>query len=348
MTNQALHKQRETEVDRLRAAQSGEQSAFEALTSPHYRELHVHCYRMLGSIDDADDAMQETMLRAWRQIARFEPKAPFRAWLYRIATNVCLTALEKRARLGEVPWSDSIAAQPEDGEEMILDPYPDTFLDELIRREPQPDTVAVTNESIELAFIAAVQYLPPRQRAVLLLRDVIGYSASEVAEMLTSTTTGINSALQRARTTLETERIAGRIARQHVRGNPKIEDRLVNRLLNAWQAADVRAIVSLLSEDALFTMPPEPLRVVGREAIFGFLSTVPDGGRLGNFRMVPIRANRQPALAIYHRAGDGVYHAHGVLVVSIAGNAIASLTRFAGPNLFEQFGIALELEHPDD
>jgi RNA polymerase sigma-70 factor (ECF subfamily) len=348
MANQALQTHTETEVELLRAAQSGDQRAFEALTAPHRRELHVHCYRMLGSIDDADDAMQETMLRSWRQIERFEPRAPFRAWLYRIATNVCLMALEKRARLGEVPWSDSVAAQPEDGEETMLDPYPDSYLDDFVHRESQPETTAITNESIELAFIAAVQHLPPRQRATLLLRDVIGYSASDVAEMLASTTTGINSALQRARATLETERNAGRIARQHLRGDTEIEDRLVNRLLIAWHAADVRAIVSLLSEDALFTMPPESLRVVGKKAISAFLSTVPDGGRLGNFRLVPIRANRQPALAMYHRAESGAYLAHAVVVVSIAGNAIASMTRFVGPNLFEQFGLPPELDHPDD
>ncbi|MGH2549038.1 MAG: RNA polymerase subunit sigma-70, partial [Thermomicrobiales bacterium] len=234
------------------------------------------------------------------------------------------------------------------GEEMILDPYPDALLNELVHREPQPDAVAVTNESIELAFIAAVQYLPPRQRAALLLRDVIGYSANEVAGMLETTTAGINSALQRARTTLEIERIAGRIARQHVRGNVDIEDRLVTRLMVAWHAADVRAIVSLLSEDALFTMPPEPLRVVGREAMTAFLSTVPDGGRLGNFRLVPTRANRQPAVALYHRAEDGVFRAHAVMVVSIAGNTIASMTRFTGPTLFAQFGLPPTLDRSDD
>lgn len=328
-------------VDLLGGAQTGDERAFDALISPHYRELHVHCYRMLGSIDEADDALQETMLRAWKQIGSFEPRAPFRAWLYRIATNVCLTALEKRTRLKEVSLSGSPV---EEGNAMNIDPYPDPWLDELTQPEMQPEALAVANEGVELAFVAAVQCLPPRQRATLLLRDVIGYSAAEVAGMLETTTAGINSALQRARTTLEFERAFGRIARQHASADGAAEDRLVRRLVDAWHAADVPAIVSLLTEDALLTMPPKPLRVVGHAAIAAFLSTVPDGGKLGNFRLVPVRANRQPALAIYHRAGDGTYHAYGVLVVSIAGDAISSLTRFEGRDLLSRFGLPATLE----
>lgn len=341
-----LELQRETEGTQLRAAQAGDTRAFEILTLPIRRELHIHCYRMLGTIDDADDALQETMLRAWRQIGSFEPRAPFRAWLYRIATNVCLTALEKRARLGEISWNDTVESVGEEGDNVYLDPYPDLLLDELIRREPEPDKAAVANESIELAFVAAVQHLPPKQRATLLLRDVIGYSAAEVAGMLETTTTGINSALQRARATLETERAAGRIARQHARGSAVTEDRLVHQLIDAWHAADVPGIVSLLTDDALFTMPPQPLRVVGPEAITAFLSTVPAGGHLERFRLVPTRANRQPALAIYYRSEDGSYRAEAVLVVSIVGNAIASLTRFAGEDLVSRFGLPETLEQP--
>jgi RNA polymerase sigma-70 factor (ECF subfamily) len=345
MSNPALQRQSETEVTYLRAAQLGETGAFDALVAPFRRELHVHSYRMLGSIDDADDALQETLLRAWRQIADFVPRAPIRAWLYRIATNVCLTALEKRARLGEVSWSQSIDAGQEEGD-VRLDPYPDALLDELVHREPEPDAAAVAHESIELAFVAAVQNLPPRQRATLLLRDVIGYSAAEVAGMLETTTTGVNSVLQRARATLETERNAGRIARQHAQGNAAVEDRLVRKLVSAWHVADVSAIVSLLTEDALLTMPPEPLRVVGHEAIAAFLSTVPDGGHLENFRLVPTRANRQPALLVYRRLPDGSFHAHEVLVLSIAGDAIASMTRFAGDDLVSRFGLPETFEHP--
>jgi RNA polymerase sigma-70 factor (ECF subfamily) len=334
----------EREIDQLGAAQAGDKQAFDALISIHARELHVHCYRMLGSIADADDALQETMLRAWRQIGRFEPRAPFRAWLYRIATNVCLTALEKRTRLNEVSLSGSTGDQAEEGETMHIEPYPDPWLDELSRREPEPEALAVANESIELAFIAAVQHLPPRQRATLLLRDVIGYSAAEVAGMLETTTTGINSALQRARATLDTERAFGRIARHHARGDAPAEERLIHRLVDAWHAADIPAIVSLLTDDALLTMPPQPTRVMGQAAIAAFLSTVPDGGRLGNFRLVPVHANRQPALAIYYRAGDGPHHAYGVLVVSIAGGAIASLTRFEGRDLIARFGLPATFE----
>jgi RNA polymerase sigma-70 factor (ECF subfamily) len=347
MPNHLTLQPAEREIEQLRAAQAGEKQAFDALIASHTRELHVHCYRMLGSIADADDALQETMLRAWWQIGRFKPRAPFRAWLYRIATNVCLTALEKRTRLNEVSLSGATGNQTEEGEAMHIEPYPDPWLDEMNRHDPEPEALAVANESIELAFIAAVQHLPPRQRATLLLRDVIGYSAAEVAGMLETTTTGINSALQRARATLDAERAFGRIARQHARGDAPVEERLIHRLVDAWHAADVPAIVSLLTDDALLTMPPQPTRVVGPAAIATFLSTVPDGGRLGNFRLVPVRANRQPALAIYHRAGDGPHRAYGVLVISIAGGAIASLTRFEGRDLITRFGLPATFEQLD-
>ncbi len=218
------------ELAHLTAARAGDARAFEELTSPLHRELHVHCYRMLGSLDDADDAMQETLLRAWRQIDRFEPRAPFRAWLYRIATNVCLTMLTRRARRGEVTATALSAAHGEEGEPVHLDPYPDQLLDELAPTTLGPEATVEQQESVELAFVAAVQFLPPRQRASLLLRDVIGYPATEVATMLATSVASVNSALQRARVTLERERSAGRVTR----GIPRRVPRMSNRSFAAW------------------------------------------------------------------------------------------------------------------
>ncbi len=333
-----------TEIERLAAARAGDEDAFAELTRPVQRELHVHCYRMLGSLDDADDALQETLLRAWRRIDRFEPRAPFRAWLYRIATNVCLTMLARRARRGEVAATTLAAARDgagrQEGEAVRLDPYPDRMLDELAPPTAGPEATVEAQEGVELAFVAAVQLLPPRQRAALLLRDVVGYTAAEVGEMLATSVPGINSALQRARATLEQERRVGRITRPHARTDAATERALVGRLVDAWHAADVASIVAVLTEDALLTMPPLPDRYVGRRAIGAFLATVPGSGRLERFRLVPTRANRQPAVAVYYRDGDeGAYRAYAVMVVAIEGEAIASLVRFADPDLFGRFGL---------
>ncbi len=337
-----------TELERLGAARSGDEHAFAALTRPLQRELHIHCYRMLGSLDDADDALQETLLRAWRQLDRFEPRPPFRAWLYRIATNVCLTMLAGRSRRGEIAMTVPMDAQGDtqrgEGEPMQLDPYPDRLLDELAPKMMGPEATVEIREGVELAFIAACQLLPPRQRAALLLRDVIGYSAAEVAAMLASSVAGVNSALQRGRATLARERSAGRVTRTHSPTSPTTEHALVRRLVDAWHAADVASLVAVLTEDALLTMPPRPERYVGRDAIGAFLSSVPGGGRLDRFRLVPTRANQQPALAAYYRDGDeGVYRAHAVIVLAFEGGAIASLTRFADPGLFGRFGLPTTL-----
>ena len=333
----------QTELEYLAAARTDE-GAFDALTRPLQRELHVHCYRMLGTLDDADDALQETLLRAWRHLERFEPRASFRAWLYRIATNVCLTMLARRTRRSEVEASITERA-PDDnwqreGEPVQLHPYPDHLLDELAPVTPGPEATIEQHESVELAFVAAVQLLPPRQRASLLLRDVIGYNVAEVAAMLETSVAGINSALQRARATLEQERLAGQVTRRHTRTDPAGEQALIRHLVDAWHSADVPAIVAVLTENALLAMPPEPEHYVGRDVIGHFLATRVVGGRLDRFRLVPMRANRQPAVAVYYRDGDaGLFHAHAVVTIALEGNAIASLTRFADPALFERFGL---------
>jgi RNA polymerase sigma-70 factor, ECF subfamily len=333
-----------TERVRLAAARAGDQAAFADVTRPLRRELHLHCYRMLGSLDDADDALQETLLRAWRGIGRFEPNAPLRAWLYTIATNVCLTLLDRRTRRGEVSTTVVGAGHDgtgrEEGEPVRLDPYPDRLLDEL-----GPESTVERRESVELAFVAAVQLLPPRQRASLLLRDVIGYTTTEVAAMLATSVAGINGTLQRARATLERERRAGRVARSHTQTAAASERALVGRLVEAWHASDLNALVAVLTEDALLTMPPQPQRYVGREAIGTFFATVPRGGRLDRFRLVPTRANRQPAVAVYARDDDaGPFLAHAILVLAVDGDAIASMTRLAGPAVFTHFGLSTTLD----
>lgn len=336
------------ELASLAAAKSGDERAFEELTRPLQRELHIHCYRMLGTLDDADEALQETMLRAWRQLDQFEPRAPFRSWLYRIATNVCLTMLTRRARRSVVMSldldDDRVQVSRQEGEPVHLQPYPDRLLDQLTATTSGPEATVELREGVELAFVAAVQLLPPRQRATLLLRDVLGYTATEVAPMLQTSVAGVNSALQRARAALAQARSAGHVSRPHVQPAAAIEHEIVGRLVAAWHAADVASIVAILTEDALLTMPPLPDRYVGRDAIGSFLATGPADGRLDRFRLIPTRANRQPAVAAYWReTDDGPYHAHGVIVLAIKGHAIASLARFADPDLFNRFGLPTTL-----
>lgn len=340
MPDRESTRQEPARIDPLVAARAGDEGAFATLTQPFQRELHVHCYRMLGSLDDADDALQETRLRAWRALDRFEPRAPFRAWLYRIATNVCLTMLAQRSRRGEVLASSLLAGRDGDFERVTLDPYPDRLLDETVSIGRDPQATVEQWESVELAFVAAVQVLPPRQRATLLLRDVMGYSAKEVAAMLETSSASINSAHQRARSTLAHERATGRIARAHSSRNPEVEQLLVRRLIDAWHSVDVASIVAVLTEDALLTMPPQPERYVGRDEIAAFLSTVPGDGRLDRFHLLPTRANRQPALAAYYReGGSGDFHPHGIFVLGISEGAIASFTRLNGSGFPVRFDL---------
>ena len=335
---------RQSEADLLHRAQTGDNEAFAELVSVWRAELHMHCYRMLGSLDDADDAVQETLIRSWRAIGSFQPDAPLRAWLYRIATNVCLTLLAKRKRQAPVA---SLSTDNDDGKDdaMRLDPYPDLWLSDLPRHLAGPETTIDREESVRLAFVAAVQTLPARQRAVLLMRDVLGFPAAEVAQTLSLTVAGANSLLQRARSNLNRERMAGRISREHGEVSSGSERKIIDRFVEAWQATDIPGIVSLLSDDALLTMPPEPLRVVGRDAVGGFLATVPAGGRLGQFRLVPMRANRQPALALYLRdEACSPFLAHAIMVLSIDASGITSLTRFADPALFARFDLPAILD----
>jgi len=288
-----------------------DEQAFALLIEPHRRALHLHCYRMLGSLHDADDALQETMLRAWRGSDRYEPRAQLGTWLHTIATNVCLTAISRRrARPTELI---------EDLEH--LQPYPDRLLDDLVARE-----------TVELAFITAMQLLPPKQRAVLILRDVLGWSAKEAAEALEDSVAAVNSALQRARATLDG-------TRRHVPAPGARERALVERFMTAWDAVDVDGLVALLTEDALMTMPPERMQVAGARAIGDFFGSVPHSGRLDEIRLVPTSANRQPALAAYARDDDGTHRPYGLMVLRIEGGLIAGIVGFPDPWLFEQCGL---------
>jgi RNA polymerase sigma-70 factor, ECF subfamily len=292
-----------------------DEQAFALLIEPHRRALHLHCYRMLGSLHDADDAVQETMLRAWKGSDRYEPRAQLSTWLHAIATNVCLTAIaRRRKRAAEVI---------EDLEH--LQPCPDRLLDDLVERE-----------TVELAFITAIQLLPPKQRAVLILRDVLGWSAKEVAGALEDSVGAVTSALQRARKSLD--RAHGRSTAPDRR-----ERALVKQFIAAWDAIDIDALVALLTEDAAMTMPPERMRIAGASAIGEFFATVPQHGRLDEIRLLPTAANRQPALAAYALGEDGKHRPYGLMVLRIDDDQISGIVGFPDPWLFEQCGLPPEL-----
>ncbi|MFL5894488.1 MAG: RNA polymerase subunit sigma-70 [Thermoleophilaceae bacterium] len=315
----------------LAAARRGDERAFVELTAPQRAALHAHCYRLLGSLHDADDALQETLLRAWRGIDRFEPRAPIAAWLYRIATNVCLRMLERRRRGGAV--------------DAHLEPYPHHAVEELAAQSQGPEALAESREAVGLAFVAAMQLLTPKQRAVLVLRDVLDWSAREVAEMLDDSVAAVNSALQRARDRLAQERSERSLARAHAPADDHAEATVMRRFQDAWEAVDIEGIVSLLADDALMTMPPEDARVPGATAIAKFFATVPLDGRLDRFRLLPAHANGQPALAAYAPADVGAnFSGYGFMIFAIEGEKITGITGFPyRPELFERLDLPAEL-----
>ncbi len=306
------------------------EEAFGASVEPFRRELHVHAYRMLGSFEEAEDAVQETLLRAWRSGGRPEASSGLRPWLYRIATNVCLDAIRRLKRRPVGPSLDSL------GEITWLQPYPDRLLDEIAPPDTQPDAVAVARETIELAFLAAIQLLPPRQRAVLILRDVLDWSARETASLLEMTVAGVNSALQRARTTLAANRPHARTSTPPARPTPD-ELALLERSIDAHQRADVAALAALLRDDVRIAMPPHPLRFSDKASFVPGLQEGLSGP--GDWRLVPIQANRMPASASYLRAtGDATFRAFKIDVVRVEDGLVAEITTF-GPELFAAFGL---------
>jgi RNA polymerase sigma-70 factor (TIGR02960 family) len=315
-------------ADLLARARAGDATAFESLVAPYRRELHVHCYRILGSIQDAEDAVQETLLSAWQGLASFEGRAALRTWLYRVATNRSLDTLRAGTRRPVVMTTVPRVQPPEPtriSEVGWLQPYPDVLLDDLPDDTPGPEAVTATREAISLAFITALQLLPPRQRAVLILRDVLGYRASEVADILDTTEESVTSALKRARATLR-----GNLEQREgapAAGSPA-ERRTVERFVEAFVAHDVPAIVALLSEDAWVKMPPMPFEYQGRAAAAHFFTAMsaPSGRTL---HVVHTRANGQPAFAAYVADPTaGVWRSVGIIVLTLTGDLISEVIRF--------------------
>jgi RNA polymerase sigma-70 factor (TIGR02960 family) len=322
----------------LNLARAGDDEAFGSLTDPYRRELHVHCYRILGSVQDAEDMLQETLLAAWRGLEQYEERDSLRAWLYRIATNRCLNALRgTRRRPRESPGLPFEVPDPtRRGEPLWLEPYPDALLEGIAATSPGPQARYEAKEAVTLAFVAAVQHLPPQQRAVLVLRDVLGFRAAEVADMLESSEVSVNSALQRARAALQTCLPADR-ERAPLPRSPR-ERELVGRFADAFESDDIERVVALLTDDARATMPPEPLEYQGSTAIATFLQNRVDarGGR--GIRLVPTRANTQPAFGHYIQdAHAPIARASGLLVLTLEGDRIAAITRFGG--VLPHFGL---------
>jgi RNA polymerase sigma-70 factor (TIGR02960 family) len=321
----------------LSRARAGDEQAFRDLTDPYRRELHLHCYRILGSVQDAEDLLQETLLAAWRGLEQFEERSSLRSWLYRIATNRCLNALRASGRRpvqarGDLPRPTRI------GEPLWLEPYPDAMLDGVPSVASGPEARYETKEAVALAFVTGLQHLPPRQRAVLVLRDVLGYQASEVAEMLDSSEASVNSALQRARATLDARLPANR-ERAPLPRSARERD-LLARFAEAFENGDIDGVVALLTDDALLTMPPQPLEYEGHEAIAAFLDdrfATHDGRRVV---LVPTRANSQPAFGHYIEDPHApVIRYFGVLVLTLEGDHIAGITRFGDSAILPRFGL---------
>jgi RNA polymerase sigma-70 factor (TIGR02960 family) len=318
----------------LARAKAGDREAFGGLVEPYRAELHMHCYRILGSIQDAEDALQETLLAAWQGIGRYEERASVRTWLYSIATNRALNMLRaaRRRPQVEMPPDVSLPEPTQTAEPLWLDPYPDVLIESELA-PPGPEARYETKEAISLAFVTALQLLPARQRAVLILRDVLGFRAAEVAEMLDTTLDSVTSALKRARATLEN--------RPRTEAPPPpdspTERTLVDGLAEAFEANDVDGIVALLADDVRLSMPPLPLAFIGRKEARRFYAIV--AARPGRRRLVQTRANGQPALAFYSRdPTGGVFRATSLMVVTLEGGRVTALTRF-DPSVLPHFGL---------
>lgn len=340
------------------AARRGDEDAVRRLLEPLRPELQAHCYRMLGSVSDAEDALQETMLRAWRGLGKFEGRSSLRAWLYRIATNVSLDLIEKRSKQRVLPIDHAPPSDPHQGpgqplvESAWVEPYPDERLG-IEDGFAAPETRYEQRESVELAFIAALQHLPPRQRAVLILREVLGFSAKEVAGTLGTTVASVNSALQRARKGVD-ERLPEQSQQATLRslGDQGLRE-LVDAYMDAWQRGDVDAVAAMLAEDAAITMPPMPTWFRGRDAIvvflreFAFAKTwrrsrfISDERRV---RLIPVRAGGQPAFGTYHWDPERERFTPTALqVLTLTGSRIEEIAGFVAPELFPHFGLPDEL-----
>jgi RNA polymerase sigma-70 factor, ECF subfamily len=349
------------------AARAGDESAFAVLVKRHRRELRVHCYRMLGSFEEAEDLVQETFLRAWKNLGGFEGRSTLRAWLYRIATNACLDALDRAGRAGAarrvLPQhlaapSDPSAPLPPRTDVAWLQPFPDRLMESdralesdrpwepAAPSEVEPDAVVVARETIELAFLAAIQHLPPRQRAVLILRDVLGWPAKQTATQVEGSVASVNSALQRARATLREHLPEHRLDWAPATEPTERERTVLRRYMEAMERADLAAVADLLAEDARTAMPPWPMWFQGREAVVASLRASWDATSpyyVGRFRMLPTRANRQPAVAVYVRGLDEpTYRPFAISVLLIEHGRITEVVSFHDADLFPAFDMPAE------
>ena len=334
-------------ADLLSRARAGDGQAFRELAGPHRRELQVRCYRMLGSVADAEDAVQEMMLAAWQGLGGFaEERASPRTWLDQIATHRCLNARRaasrRPARKRDVSQVEAPVPAPR-GEPAWLQPFPDALPEGAAGRPPGPEARYEQTEAISLAFVAALQVLPPRQLAVLILRDVLGFRASEVAGMLEVTVESVTSALKRARASLQRHQQPA-VGREPppAAGSPA-EQALVAKFVRAWQSADVGALVALLTDDVFVSMPPIPFEYHGRDVVARFCASLFGAGR--RFDLVPTRANGQPAFGAYLRAPGGISHGTGLYVLTLAGDRISAMTRF-GSSVLPAFGLPRSLPSP--
>jgi RNA polymerase sigma-70 factor (ECF subfamily) len=315
--------------DLITRARAGDNGAFEELAQPFRRELQVHCYRMLGSFQDAEDALQDTLLSAWQGLGGFEERASLRTWLYRIATNRCLNARRSASRRKAKEWDVPGVEPPEPtrlSEVPWLQPYPDTLLEGAIDMSPGPEASYEQTESISLAFVTALQLLPPRQLAALVLRDVLGFHANEVAEMLDSTVESVNSALKRARAGLEMKPPSGGDRLPAPAAESPSEDAIVAKFVAAYESSDLDSLVALLTDEVFISMPPLPFEYQGREPASCFFASIFGSGR--KFDLLHTRANGQPALGAYVRDSTGVSHGVGLFVLTLAGDEICAMTRF--------------------
>jgi RNA polymerase sigma-70 factor (ECF subfamily) len=320
----------------LARAQAGNEDAFAELIEPFLPELQVHCYRILGSVADAEDALQETLMAAWRGLDQFQARSSVRAWLYRIATNKSLNAM-RGGRLRVLPAAASHLPEPtRRGEPLWLEPYPDTSLGEIPDTAPGPEARYEAREAISLAFVAAVQRLPPMQRAALIVRDVLGYRAAEAAGILECTVDTVNGLLKRARAGVARELPPGERAPTPLPGSAR-EREILARFTDAYECGDTDAIVALLTDDVILTMPPLPLTYQGRATVADFLTAICATLR---FKLIPTRANGQPAFGCYLRDGTApAFRAHGLIVLTFSGEHITELTRFLDNSILPRFGL---------
>jgi RNA polymerase sigma-70 factor (ECF subfamily) len=327
----------------IERARAGNGEAFQELIEPYRRELQVHCYRMLGSLQDAEDALQETLTAAWQGLGGFEERSSIRTWLYRIATNRCLNARRAAGRRPAKEWDIAEYQPPEPtglNEIVWLEPFPDALLEGVMDMPLGPEARYEQAESMSLAFVTALQVLPPRQVAVLVLRDVLGFHASEVAEMLDATVDSINSLLKRARAGLQ-RRLKTDAGREPAPApDSPSEQATVAEFVRAYESGDVNALIALLTDDVFLSMPPLPLEYEGIDVARRFYATMIGSGR--EFDLVPTRANGQPAFGAYLRAPTGVRHGTGLLVLTLAGDRISSITRFES-SVLPWFGLPRSL-----